>query len=197
LAAFYSTKVRITVRAGGEMVMREGIGTGFARAAFAEAAHEMALKAAETDATKRALATFGNPFGLALYDKEQAGVTRPPVPAPFILSSPEGKEVSFATQGAFSDAAFVAIRDLTNVDDLYTFWERNHRTLVQIKNSGESRANGVIVDALIAALKAKARSLGQPTTNIIRYSRLGRVRPVVKKRRWHFPKRNGFAARST
>ena len=167
LAAFYSTKVRITVRAGGEMVMREGIGTGFARAAFAEAAHEMALKAAETDATKRALATFGNPFGLALYDKEQAGVTRPPVPAPFILSSPEGKEVSFATQGAFSDAAFVAIRDLTNIDDLYTFWERNRRTLVQIKNSGESRANGVIVDALIAALKAKARSLGQPTTNTI------------------------------
>ena len=35
----------------------------------------MALKAAETDATKRALATFGNPFGLGLYDKEQNGVT--------------------------------------------------------------------------------------------------------------------------
>jgi hypothetical protein len=38
-------------------------------------AHERALKAAETDATKRALATFGNRFGLALYDKEQNGVT--------------------------------------------------------------------------------------------------------------------------
>ena len=38
-------------------------------------AHERALKSAETDATKRALATFGNRFGLALYDKEQAGVT--------------------------------------------------------------------------------------------------------------------------
>ena len=37
-----------------------------------EVAHEMALKAAETDATKRALATFGNPFGLALYDKDLA-----------------------------------------------------------------------------------------------------------------------------
>jgi recombination DNA repair RAD52 pathway protein len=32
------------------------------------------LKTAETDATKRALATFGNPFGLALYDSEQSGV---------------------------------------------------------------------------------------------------------------------------
>jgi len=32
-------------------------------------AHELALKGPETDATKRALATFGNPFGLALYDR--------------------------------------------------------------------------------------------------------------------------------
>jgi hypothetical protein len=39
-------------------------------------AHESALKEAETDATKRALATFGNLFGLALYDKEQNGVRR-------------------------------------------------------------------------------------------------------------------------
>jgi Rad52/22 family double-strand break repair protein len=93
-------------------------------------------KAAETDATKRALATFGNPFGLALYDKEQAGVTRPVLPAAFILYSPEGKEVSFATQGTFADAAFVEIRELANIDTLYAFWERNRRTLVEIKNSG-------------------------------------------------------------
>ena len=31
-------------------------------------------KEAETDARKRALMTFGNPFGLALYDKTQANV---------------------------------------------------------------------------------------------------------------------------
>ena len=29
--------------------------------------HDIALKAAETDATKRAFATFGKPFGLELY----------------------------------------------------------------------------------------------------------------------------------
>ena len=38
-------------------------------------AHESALKEAETDAMKRALMTFGNPFGLALYDKQQRQVT--------------------------------------------------------------------------------------------------------------------------
>ena len=65
-ACFYSTKVRITVRAGEVDIVREGIGTGVGRSTSAETAHEIALKAAETDATKRALATFGNPFGLAL-----------------------------------------------------------------------------------------------------------------------------------
>ena len=77
-ACFYSTKVRITVRAGEAIIVREGIGTGFGRSSSAETAHEIALKAAETDATKRALATFGNPFGLALYDKDQRGVTKRP-----------------------------------------------------------------------------------------------------------------------
>ena len=38
-------------------------------------ARESALKEAETDATKRALMTFGNPFGLALYDKQQRQVS--------------------------------------------------------------------------------------------------------------------------
>ncbi|MFM7549233.1 MAG: Rad52/Rad22 family DNA repair protein, partial [Cyanobacteriota bacterium] len=37
--------------------------------------HESALKEAETDAMKRALMTFGNPFGLALYDKRQREVS--------------------------------------------------------------------------------------------------------------------------
>ena len=62
-AALYTTKVRITVRVAGELIMPEGIGTGFGGARSPEAAHEIALKAAETDATKRALSTFGNPLG--------------------------------------------------------------------------------------------------------------------------------------
>ena len=34
--------------------------------------HDIALKAAETDATKRAFATFGKPFGLELYRHSRA-----------------------------------------------------------------------------------------------------------------------------
>ena len=63
----YVAKVRLTVRANGETIVREGFGTGESQASSAGAAHEVALKGAETDATKRALVTFGQCFGLKLY----------------------------------------------------------------------------------------------------------------------------------
>jgi DNA recombination protein Rad52 len=65
--AVYTAKVRVTVAAGDAQVFREGHGTGEARADSPGEVHDTALKAAETDATKRALATFGRPFGLELY----------------------------------------------------------------------------------------------------------------------------------
>ena len=44
--------------------------------------HDIALKAAETDATKRALATFGKPWGLSSFGKAvQLCLTRPPASA--------------------------------------------------------------------------------------------------------------------
>jgi hypothetical protein len=75
--AAYIAKVRITVRAGDITVVREGSGTGEGSGVTPGQAHEIAIKSAETDGTKRALATFGNPFGLALYDREQLGIRKP------------------------------------------------------------------------------------------------------------------------
>ena len=71
----YVARVRIRVRVGDTSILREGTGWGSATSIQPAEAHERALKAAETDGTKRALATFGNRFGLGLYDKEQIGVT--------------------------------------------------------------------------------------------------------------------------
>jgi hypothetical protein len=65
--AVYIARVRITVHADGATIIREGHGTGEGRGTSPGEAHDFALKAAETDGTKRALATFGTPFGLALY----------------------------------------------------------------------------------------------------------------------------------
>ena len=70
--AIYSAKVRITVRTADAVVVREGHGTGEAQGGSPGEVQDRALKAAETDATKRALATFGKAFGLALYAGDQA-----------------------------------------------------------------------------------------------------------------------------
>ena len=65
--AIYVARVRITVRAKGTTIIREGHGSGEGRGLSPAEVHDVAVKAAETDATKRALATFGKPFGLELY----------------------------------------------------------------------------------------------------------------------------------
>ena len=65
--AIYIARVRITVHADGATIIREGHGSGEGRGTSPGEVHDIALKAAETDATKRALATFGRPFGLELY----------------------------------------------------------------------------------------------------------------------------------
>lgn len=66
----FRARVRVTV---GDVV-REGVGFGNGFNADVHSAYELAIKEAETDAMKRALMTFGNPFGLALYDKKQENV---------------------------------------------------------------------------------------------------------------------------
>jgi hypothetical protein len=74
------------VQAEGATVIREGHGTGEGRGTSPGEVHDIAVKAAETDATKRALATFGKPFGLALYGSGKN------VPSPAI-SPPEPRAV--------------------------------------------------------------------------------------------------------
>jgi DNA recombination protein Rad52 len=64
---------RVIVRVGSS-IEREGWGSGHGIDVDLGLAHESALKEAETDAMKRAFVTFGNVFGLALYDKERANV---------------------------------------------------------------------------------------------------------------------------
>jgi DNA recombination protein Rad52 len=99
----YVARVRITVRAGGQAIVREGTGYGSGIDADEGAAHESAVKEAETDAMKRGLMTFGNPFGLALYDKTQAEV-EPVASRPRTPAAPQQQERN-ATNGAGPGAA--------------------------------------------------------------------------------------------
>lgn len=69
-AVTYTAQVRATVQG----ITRDDVGAGHGFDADCGLAHESAIKEAVTDALKRALRTFGNPFGLALYDKTRANV---------------------------------------------------------------------------------------------------------------------------
>jgi DNA repair and recombination protein RAD52 len=68
---------KVVIILPGENISRDGWGAGHGIDVNRGLAHESAVKEAETDARKRALMTFGNPFGLALYDKTHANVANP------------------------------------------------------------------------------------------------------------------------
>lgn len=92
---------RCTVKATVAGVTREGaaVGSGIAKPENEADAHESAIKEAETDALKRALRSFGNTFGLALYDKTgERAVAAPP---PQVISEAQRVELMdlFAASG--------------------------------------------------------------------------------------------------
>src|SRR5499427_3520451 len=86
--AVYTARVRISVQAGEIIIIREGHGSGEGRGASPGEVHDTALKAAETDATKRALATCGKPFGLALYGIGKSPSIQPAMPLKSRLAEP-------------------------------------------------------------------------------------------------------------
>lgn len=65
---------RVIVRVGD--IQREDVGFGSGISKMLADAHEGATKEAVSDAMKRALRTFGDIFGLALYDKKQEHVEK-------------------------------------------------------------------------------------------------------------------------
>ena len=133
-ACTYAARVRIRVRAGDGIVCREGSGVGNGTGATLGEAHENALKEAETDAMKRALTTFGNLFGLALYDKEQAGVrggarstTARETPAlAWTLLSPDGHVIATCIEPkAFCTRLRQALSSALDIAYLRALWNQN------------------------------------------------------------------------
>ena len=142
-ATAYTARVRIRVRAGDITIVREGSGTGEGRALTPGEAHEIALKSAETDATKRALATFGNRFGLALYDRAQTGVRPQPksttetIPkgplifkGPWVLRSADGERLATCQEPKdFVEALRRTMAEASNIERLFAVWEQNLATV--------------------------------------------------------------------
>src|SRR5664279_2377512 len=98
--AVYIARVRITVNVGDSTIIREGHGTGEGRGSTPGEVHDTALKGAETDATKRALATFGKPFGLSLYEHGK-------LPAPAKSPAPTSNRVETGRSFARDDTTAI------------------------------------------------------------------------------------------
>jgi DNA recombination protein Rad52 len=85
-AAAYTCICTLTI---GEVTRQDvGFGSGFAKGVGD--AIEGATKEAVTDSLKRAARTFGNIFGLALYDKSRVNVSAPP---PALIDGPQLDEL--------------------------------------------------------------------------------------------------------
>jgi recombination DNA repair RAD52 pathway protein len=169
--AAYVAKVRVSVRAGKITIVREGSGMGEGVAPTPGQAHELALKGAETDATKRALATFGNPFGLALYDREQAGVrkarlgkdavTEHNVAGPWtVLLASGALQTTLKTPNEFAAALRQAMTDAQDIEVLFAIWKHNVDTVRAIaRRFKKDSAYAAIAQGLVAHLKACATNL--------------------------------------
>jgi hypothetical protein len=193
-AAAYTAKVRIAVRAGSLIIVREGCGSGEAKAETPGEAHELALKAAETDATKRALATFGNPFGLALYDRELAGVRNRKAldlaapsdtrRGPWVLRSAAGQpKRNFDKAETFLKALKAAMTEAINIELLFAIWEHNVDTVRALNR----QRNGTLDPrTLVDHLKACAIALAKP-----------KAEPIPEDKRLTPTRRSAAAARTT
>lgn len=131
----YICKARIIV----DGVMREGCGAGHGIDRDLGQAHESAIKEAETDAMKRAFMTFGNPFGLALYDKQQANVGD---------DIPDIKPVTTVERNEFMVECREAIAQFDDAETLLTWWNSG----AQKKARREYQLDASQVEALKVAV---------------------------------------------
>jgi hypothetical protein len=138
----------VKVRAGDAEICREGCGSGHGVGLTPGEAHESAIKEAETDAMKRALSTFGNPFGLALYDKEQQNVRgrrrKQPRSAPngkdrpitWLVLSAEGEYLSAHEDPVDYCKAMRQLLEATSTRDrLRSFWQRTLVTIAMLRRN--------------------------------------------------------------
>jgi DNA recombination protein Rad52 len=183
-ACAYAARVRITVRVGETRVIRDGSGVGHGTAPMPGEAHESALKEAETDATKRALVTFGNLFGLALYDKERRGVrgvpsganitALRPAPAssgPWTVRGPSTDPVAepYKDPHGYCAAVREGIETAKTAAELSAFWAGHAEHLRQLSAVMPTLRNryGVHFVQLLEDLLQKHRArLEQSTTRV-------------------------------
>lgn len=97
-----------SVKVNVDGVIREGtaVGIGNGKPTNPGDVIESAVKEAETDALKRAMRTFGNTFGLALYEKDR-----------------NAREVGYTASQAEVDAAIDGVASCSSMEELGSYWQ--------------------------------------------------------------------------
>ncbi len=151
----YLAKVRVMVG----NVCREGYGSGHGIDRDLGQAHESAIKEAETDAMKRALMTFGNPFGLALYDKTQANVEHAArqTSRPQMAANPYSKTDEFSDRVNFMVDCREAIAAFTDAAELGAWWNSEGQKTLRRQHKLEEHQ----VEALKQAVMNRRDALTQ------------------------------------
>ena len=176
-ACSYVARVRITVRAGDAVIFREGSGSGTGNGKNPGEAHERALKEAETDAMKRALSTFGNLFGLALYDKAQNGVRQ-------CRTSSNKKQVKWAVicgtgepLGSYQDPVIFCskvreqLEKIEDVETLMAFWFRNKGAIEELRKNlpdlqtDKGQHFGEVLETIYQSRLDKVKPQGDPESS--------------------------------
>ncbi|MEZ0036395.1 DNA repair and recombination protein RAD52 [Bradyrhizobium japonicum] len=139
----YTARVRVTVG----RVVREGCGSGHGIDRDLGLAHESALKEAETDAMKRAFMTFGNVFGLALYDKAQSNVVDE--------SELRRQAQAYAKRIEFIEQLKIAIDEFADRTKLLTWWNSDGQKAARRRYELTDDE----VDMLKALVRQKAEAL--------------------------------------
>lgn len=135
---YYKGHATVRVRAGEDIIIRQGTGYGSGIAGNLGDAFEGAIKEAETDALKRALRYFGNQFGLALYDKSR-------------------ENVSDASKDKYLAECHQRIANATYAEALKEWWASDEQKQAR-KDFGLSQAD---VDALKQEISDKLAELSQ------------------------------------
>lgn len=152
----YMAVVRVSVCRGG-IVGRQDVGHGQGHSKSLGDAHDSAMKEAVTDALKRALRTFGNPLGLALYDKTKAHVSDNPNAA-----EERGANIAAITPDQI-ERTIEQMGKITDLTELKGFWS----ALAEYQ-PGMQSASGVAEakDAQRAIIEAKLRGGTPPPASV-------------------------------
>ncbi len=174
--AAYQARVRITVWSSDGPVTRDGTGVGHGCHRVQAKAKDAALKAAETDATKRALATFGNRFGLCLYDRTlthidgviQDGYTT----APWALVGLNGSRVGvFHKASDFCGALRRMLQTTNELGLLARAWALNFAELARLTRETpdlKNQAGMHYAEILRHTYERKLETLLAPATETLR-----------------------------